>query len=166
MSKCEVRVVPVNDIEYFKFLATQLAKPSMRSFWEDRMLINPIETFRYLFMNPSNFVVDLGPREGVLAFVTQTPAYRAFLYGASWGRKAMRCVEERRTAVTAAISGLNLSVVDGITKATNIRAQRAMEASGMRRRGKLVQGLWYNGKAVDGVWYELSREDVNLPPLE
>ena len=162
---CVLRVVkPTEDEnEYFQFLATKLAQHPQ--FWEDRMRTDPARTFGEIFFNPNNFVVDLGPREGVLAFYKVVPGYRAFLYGASWGPKAMRCHEKRRIAGVAALVALDLQVIDGITREDNTHARRAMERSGMRYRGRIPQGLWYNGQATDGVWYEFSREDAGVPPL-
>jgi len=159
-------LITTTNIEYLQWLADRLAKPDMRSFWEDRMRIDPLITFASLFANPENAIAfDVGPGDGVLAFLRTMPGYRAFLFGASWGRKAMRCPKLRRDAAKAAMLALPFEVLEGITREDNARARHAMTASGMRLRGRIPEGLWYNGQRTDGVWYELTRADLNLPPL-
>lgn len=160
-------LITTTNIEYLQWLAERLARPDMRTFWEDRMRVDPVATFASLFANPDQSIAfDIGPGDGVLAFTKAGGvAYRAYLFAASWGRRAMRNHSLRRDAVKAAMLGLQFEVLDGITTVSNFSARRAMEAGGMRYRGRIPKGLCYNGEHTDGVWYELSRADLGLPPL-
>lgn len=145
-------------------IAAQLVK--LPTFWEDRMRADPFRTYLHIFVNPNNIVFDVGEGDGVLAFVKESIGYRLFVYGASWGRRAMRVPLTHRRAAAAALTALNATVIDGITRWDNTRARRANEAAGMRLRAKIPHNLCYNGEVVDGAWYELSRDDLGLPPVE
>jgi hypothetical protein len=157
----KITVISHQDQEYMLFLAEKLG--NVPRFWEDRMRVNAAQSFANVFMNPNNFVVDIGPRAGVMAFVRDSTGYRAYLYGASWDRAAMRCGQQRRTAMVAAMASLDLLFIEAVTKADNILARRAMENIGMTYRGRYINGLCYNGVFCDSAIYELSRENSGLP---
>lgn len=159
-------LITATDVPYLEWLAARLARPDMRSFWEDRMRVDPLATFGTLFVNPETAIAfDVGPGDGVLAFWRVSPGYRAYLFGASWGRNAMRNPELRRQAAKAAMLALEFEVLDGITAEDNARARKAMEGAGMRYRGRIPKGLCYSGVEKPGVWYELTRADLDLPAL-
>ena len=164
----EVRLVdtknPEKEKEYYEWLAMKLK--DMPDMWEDRMKLDPVITFINIFAHPDNFVVDVGPREGVLAFAKAPPGYRAFLYGAMWGDRAHGIHKERHTVAAAAMEALKINSIEGITRADNILARKAMEKGGMRFKCAFKGGLWYNGVECDGVYYALTREDLGLSPLE
>ena len=162
----EICVINPNDQVYLDFLAKQLIREDMCSFWEDRMRSNPRALFTSLFMNPDHAIgFDIGNGHGVLAFLKQLPGHRAFMFGAAWGERAKHCPQVRRRATAAAMLALEFEVMEGITSASNTAAIGAMEAANMRYGGRIPKGLWYNGVQTDGVWYELSRKDLELPPL-
>ncbi len=163
-----MRVVDPTDMDYIQYASAKFKLPSMRWFWEDRLLLNPVRAWLTIFGNPANFVVDIGPGDGILSFVPVSPGHRAMLFGASWGRWAMgkNSIPARKLAAAAAMSKFNLSVIEGITAAPNRLAQRAMEMSGMSRRGRIIGGLCYSGRRTDGIWYEYTREQAGLPTLD
>lgn len=160
-----MRVIhPIMDQEYLLWLAGKVRK--YPTFWEDHLRLNPTMSFLNIFAARDSFVVDIGPREGVLAFKRTPPGYRLYLFGLHWGRSVeARNPKLRRTAAAAALVALEATVLDGITSWDNKKARRAMEASGMRFRGRIKGGLWYDGVEKDGAWYELHRDDLQLPEI-
>ena len=159
---CPARIVSPNETEYLTWLAGKLR--IYPDFWEDRMRINPGVTFAWLFANSNSVVFDLDGG-GVLSFVVDPLKYRAFLYGASWEKKAMRIPITRRMCATAAMASKDLLSIEGITKYNNKVARKAMEASGMTYRGRILNSLWYNRVPVDGALYEFRRDQTDLDPL-
>lgn len=160
-------IVPIDpyDVAALERLAENMgAHPQ---YWEDRMRVNPVQSFAYIFANPSNVVFDLAG-DGVVSFVIQYPNWSAFVYGFSWGRKAMgpRMSQVWRACAATAMITRNLHVINGLTAWDNTLARRANERSGMRFRGRIFNALSYNGVVKDAAWYELSRKDLGLPPLE
>jgi hypothetical protein len=136
-------------------------------FWEDRMRVNPVQSFAEIFANPRNVVFDLHG-DGVVAFVVTFPNFMAYVYGFSWGPKAMgpSMPFTWRVCAASAMIARNLHVVHGLTAWNNTLARRANRNSGMRFRGRIKDALSYNGVVTDAAWYELSRHDLGLPPLE
>jgi hypothetical protein len=150
------------DMEWHKMAAPHIFNAN--TFWNDQMKMTPQITYLSIFANPYNFVVDMGG-DGVIAFSPATNRTRAYLHGVAWGPKAMRCHSARRVVLAAALRSLNVTRIEGVTRADNTRAIRAMERAGMKKGGRMPGGLWYNGKQVDGIWYEIDRADLGLDPL-
>jgi hypothetical protein len=129
------------------------------------MKVDPVATYLAVFNHPANFVVDLNGA-GTMAFQRGANGVRAWLFGAVWGRAAMRCPTARRVASRAAITALRVQRIESIVRAANVLARKACVDIGMRYQGRIPGELWYNGERVDGVWYEFDREiDFGLEPL-
>ena len=128
------------------------------------MRVNPVAFYINLFCNTNNLVLDVGG-DGTMAFERSNNGICAWLYGASWGPQSMRATNARQAAYKAALLGLGVHTIEGITAQSNTLAKKAMERSGMKYRGRLPGALWYNGERTEGAWFEITREDLGLPPV-
>jgi len=154
-----LRVVSPTDEAWHRATAAQLA--AHPDFWEDRMRYDPVMTYINTFANPDNFVLDVNG-DGLLAFVRDGNGIRAWLYGISWGRGAMRIPTAWRVAATAAFRALGVARIEAIMRADNTLARRATEGMGLQYQGRIPEGLWYNREHVEGVWYEGARANYGV----
>jgi RimJ/RimL family protein N-acetyltransferase len=128
------------------------------------MRVNMAQTYLNIFCNTNNLVLDIGG-DGIMAFERASNGICAWLYGASWGPASMRAVEARTTAYRTALLGLGVHAIEGVTAQSNTLAKKAMRSSGMKYKGRLPGALWYNGERTEGAWFEITREDLELPPV-
>jgi RimJ/RimL family protein N-acetyltransferase len=162
--QCVLTIVPPLDANWHYNTAERIKYENMPSFWEDHMRINPVATYAMVFANPNNLVLDFNG-EGFMAFHRAGNGIRAWLYGAAWGRTAMRCHTARNVALKVALEALKVQRIEAIVRASNTLSRKACERAGMHFRGRMPGGLWYNGQREDGVWFDVDRAEFGLEEL-
>lgn len=159
----DIKIIRPTDGGELNRLAKNLSAPKMvKWFWEDTLRVNPLQSFALIFMNPANVVMDIGDGDGVLAFTGINKNWRASVYAAFWGPRAVRNPELIRKAVGVVMEMHNLLVVEAITREDNVACRRALKACGFTHRGSIKDRLWYNTERKTGEWWEIDRAAVGL----
>lgn len=160
----DIKIIRPTDYGELNRLAKNLSTPKMAEwFWEDSLRINPLQSFYVLFMNPNHVIMDIGDGDGVLAFTAISQNWRASVYAAFWGPRAVRNPKLIRTAVAVVMEMHNLLVVEAMTREDNVACRRALKACGFTHRGSIPDRLWYNAERKTGEWWEIDRAAVGLP---
>jgi len=158
-----IKMIRPNDLKALQTLAIQMAEPKMAEwFWEDSLRANPLLSFFALFGNGNNLILDIADGQGVMAFTSIIPGWRASLYVAGWGPDVQKNPAIAQKALGVAMEIHDLLVVEAITRSDNVASQKAMQLAGFTYKGLIPDRLCYNGKRIPGAWWEISREDIGL----